>query len=149
MVSDQQTNAKLELFAVAPNGDHKKLFQGVNEQTGPGGSADGAQSTVKDNELPFMPQHPFVMKGGDKLILYGTLTIADGADASDSIINVPIMRNGGLEYLSRSDMGYTVDLPAASVIDVRHQLGSGYTIPEGDSVRLGNGKYFISWENDG
>jgi len=148
MASDQLTNAEIRIYAVSPNGDKVRLFQGVNEQTGPGGSPDGAQATVKDNELPYMPMHPFTLKGGDKLIVFGVMKTADGADASDSIFNIPIRRNGALEYLSRADLGYTSDLPAASVADVEHQLGSGYTVPEGDKVQLGGGKYFISWEND-
>jgi len=148
MVSDQLTNAEIRIYAISPGGDRKRLFQGVNEQTGPGGSQDGAQAVVKDNELPFMPLHPFQLKGGDKLLVCGVMKTADGADASDSIFNVPIRRNGALEYLSRADLGYTSDLPAASVADVEHQLGAGYTIPQGDVVQLGGGKYFISWEND-
>jgi hypothetical protein len=148
MVSDQLTNAEIRIYAVSPSGDKKRLFQGVNEQTGPGGSQDGAQATVKDNELPFMPVNPFTLKGGDKLIIFGVMKTADGADASDSIFNSPIRRNGALEYLSRADVGYTTDLPASSVANVEHQLGSGYTVPEGDQVQLGGGKYFISWEND-
>ena len=124
------------------------LWQGVNEQAGPSGSPDGVQAVVKDNELPFMPVIPFTLKGGDKLVAYGVMKTADGADASDSIFNIPIRRNGRQEYLTRADLGYTVDLPAASVIDVEHQLGSGYTVPEGDTLQLGGGKFFMSWEND-
>ena len=148
MASDQLTGAEIRVYAVNPNGDKKRLFQGVNEQTGPGGSPDGAQATVKDNELPYMPVHPFQLTGGDKLIVYGVMKTADGADASDSVMNIPIMRNGALEYLSVADVGYTTDLPASSVASVEHQLGAGYTIPEGDKVQLGGGKYFISWEDD-
>ena len=148
MASDQLTNAEIRIYAVSPSGNKKRLFQGVNEQTGPAGSPDGVQATVKDNELPYMPVHPFVLTGGDKLTIFGVLKTADGADASDSIFNVPIMRNGGLEYLSTTDLGYTVDLPAASPTLSEHQLGTGYTVPQGDSIRLGGGKYFISWEDD-
>jgi len=148
MASDQLTGASIIIVAKAPNGDETRIFQGVNEQTGPGGSPDGAQATVKANELPVMPVSNFVLKGGDKLVLKGVMTTADGADASDSVVNVPIIRNGNLEYLSVSDFGYTTDLPASSVAGVEHQLGSGYTIPQGDEVRLGGGTYFISWEND-
>jgi hypothetical protein len=148
MASDQLTGAEIRIYAVAPNGDKKRLFQGVNEQTGPGGSPDAAQATVKDNELPYMPVNPFVLKGGDKLVVFGVMKAADGADASDSVFNVPILRNGGLEYLSTADFGYTSDLPAASVASVEHQLGAGYTVPEGDKIQLGGGKYFISWEDD-
>lgn len=148
MVSDQHPNAKIIIKAVNPSGDSKKLFQGVNEQTGPAGSPDAVQATTKDNELPFMPLNPTPLSGGTKIVLYGVLKVADGADASDSIFNVPIRRNGQLEYLAIEDFGYTADLPAASVINVEHQLGAGYTVPQGDVVQLGGGKYFMSWEND-
>ena len=148
MVSDQLTGAEIRLYAVNPAGDRKRLFQGVNEQTGPAGSPDGIQGTVKDNELPFMPTHPFVMRGGDKLLLVGVMKTADGADASDAVFNIPIKRNGALEFLSRVDINYTTDLPASSVANVEHQLGAGYTVPENDIVQLGGGKYFMSWEDD-
>jgi len=148
MASDQHAGATLSIYAQSPGGDRKRLFSGVNEQTGPAGSPDGVQATVKANELPFMPIQPFDLKGGDILVLTGTLTATDGADASDSVMNVPIQRNGRLEYLNRTDFGYTVDIPAASVIDVEHQLGAGFTVPQGDVIQLGGGTYFMSWEND-
>lgn len=148
MVSDQLTNAEIRIYAKSANGDEKRLFSGVNEQTGPGGSPDGVQATVKANELPFMAVNSFVLKGGDRLIVKGVMKVADGADASDSIMNIPILRNGRQEYLSVADIGYTTDLPASSVANVEHQLGAGYTIPEGDRIQLGGGNYFISWEND-
>ena len=148
MASDQLTGATLAIYAVAPDGKKKRLFSGVNEQTGPGGSPDGVQATVKANELPFMPVQPTVLHGGSKLVIYGTMTAADGADASDAVMNVPIHRNGNLEWLSVADFGYTTDLPAASLASVEHQLGAGYTIPQGDKVQLGGGNFFISWEND-
>jgi len=148
MASKQLPGAEIRIYAVNPNGDKVRLFQGVNEQTGPGGSPDGVQATVKDNELPYMPVHPFKLKGGDKLVIYGVMKSSDGADASDSVFNIPIHRNGALEYLTRTDFGYTTDIPAGSVANVEHQLGAGYTVPEGDTVQLGGGKYFISWEDD-
>lgn len=148
MASDQLTGATLRIYGVAPNGDKKKLFQGVNEQTGPGGSPDAAQATVADNALPFMPLNPFKLTGGWKIIVTGEMTTADGADASDSVFNIPIRRSGSQEYLSSADIQYTSDLPAASVANVEHQLGAGYTVPQGDVVQVGGGKYFMSWEND-
>jgi hypothetical protein len=148
MASDQLTNADIRIYAVSPSGDKRKLFSGVNEQTAPGGSPDGVQATTKSNELPFMPIQPFTLKGGDILRVYGLMKTADGADASDSVWNIPITRNGRLEYLTRTDFGYTTDLPAASVANVEHQLGTGYTVPEGDQIMLGGGIYFLSWEDD-
>ena len=148
MASDQATGAEIRIYAKDPAGNEVKLFQGVNEQTGPGGSPDGAQPTVKDNELPFMPVHPFKLKGGDKLVVKAVLKVADGLDASDSVFNIPIRRNGGAEMLSIADVGYTTDYPASTPANVELPLGSGYTVPEGDVIQLGGGKYFISVEND-
>jgi len=82
MASAQLTGAQLRIVAESPGGDRKKIFQGVNEQTGPGGSSDGAQATVKDNELPFMPLSNFGIPGGWKIIVQGKLTSADGAVSS-------------------------------------------------------------------
>lgn len=148
MASDQATGASVIIVAKAPQGDEKRLFQGVNEQTGPGGSPDGVQATVKDNELPFMPTNNFVLKGGDKLVLKTVLKVSDGLDASDAVINVPIRRNGNLEYLAAADFGFTTDFPASTPANVELQLGAGYTVPEGDTIQVGGGKYFISIEND-
>ena len=148
MVSDQNTGAIIRVYGVAPSGKKTPLFQGVNEQTGPAGSPDGVQATVKDNELPFMPLNEARLQGGDKIVVFAILKVADGIDASDCVINLPIRRNGALEYLSTADLGFTVDYPASTPANVELQLGTGYTVPEGDSVQVGGGKYFISIEND-
>jgi len=148
MVSDQNTGALIRVYGVAPSGKKTPLFQGVNEQTGPAGSPDGVQATVKDNELPFMPLVPASLQGGDKLQVFVILKTADGIDASDCIFNIPIRRNGALEYLSTADLSFTTDYPASSPVDVELQLGAGYTVPQGDVVQLGGGKYFISVEDD-
>jgi len=148
MASDQCTGALIRIYGVAPSGKKTPLFQGVNEQTGPAGSPDGVQATVKDNELPFMPPKPQVLRGGDKLMVFVVLKTADGIDASDCVFNVPILRNGSLEYLSTADFGFSTDYPASSPADVELQLGSGYTVPEGDSIQVGGGKFFMSVEND-
>ena len=148
MASDQNTGAIVKVYGVAPSGKKTPLFQGVNEQTAPAGSPDGVQATVKDNELPFMPVNPAVLKGGDKIVIFTVLKVSDGIDASDCVFNLPIRRNGSLEFLSTTDLGFTVDYPASSPTGVELQLGTGYTIPEGDSVQIGGSKYFISVEND-
>ena len=148
MGSDQLTGAVLKIYAVSPDGRRVKLWQGVNEQSGPGGSPDGVQATVVDDGLPFMSKNPFPLKGGDTLLVTGIMRVADGADASDSVLNIPILRNGQMETLTRTDVRYTVDIPAASVIDIEHQLGLGYVVPQNDVIQLGGGKYFMSWEDD-
>jgi hypothetical protein len=148
MASAANPQAKILIYAVSADGRKKRLFQGVNEQTGPSGSPDGVQGTVKANELPFMPVSNWVVKAGEKLVLYTILTVADGIDASDCVINVPIMRNGNLEYLSAADFNFTVDLPASTPTISETQLGTGYTVPESDKIMLGGGNFFISIQND-
>lgn len=149
MASDQLTGADVLLYAEAPNGDRKKVFAGVNEQTGPGGSPDGVQATVKDNELPFMPVNSFAIPSGWKIILATKLKAADGADASDAVVNVPVRdQTGAQRYLTVTDFGYTTDLPAATPASIVIDLGSGYTVPDGQTLFVGGGKYFVSLEND-
>lgn len=148
MVSDQLTGAIIRFIVEAPNGDRKKLFQGVNEQMGPGGSQDGVQATVKDNELPFMPVQGTICPGGSKIIPQIKLTAADGMDASDCTVTVPVMDGqGNSRYLSASDFGL-VDLPASTPADVWIDAGTGFEVANNDSLRLGGGKYFVSFEND-
>jgi hypothetical protein len=149
MVSDQLTGAEVLMYAEDPNGDRKRIFSGVNEQTGPGGSQDGVQATVKDNELPFMPLNQFPIPAGYKIILAARLKTADGADASDAVINIPVRdQSGAQRYLTRTDVGYTTDLPAATPAGIVVDLGAGYTVPDGQTLFLGGGKYFISLEDD-
>lgn len=149
MASDQLTGADVLVYAEAPNGDRKKLFSGVNEQTGPGGSPDGVQATVKDNELPFMPLNQFPVPSGWKIILAVKLKAADGADASDAVVNLPVRdQSGAQKYLTRTDLGYSTDLPAATPASQTIDLGAGYTVPDGQTLFIGGGKYFISLEDD-
>lgn len=149
MASDQATAASIIIYAESPSGNRKKVFEGVNEQTGPGGSPDGAQATVKDNELPFMPLSRIPVPGGAKLILSIKLGTADGLDASDSVINVPVRDNSGnTRYLTRTDFGYTTDFPASTPAGTILDLGAGYTVPEGQVLFVGGNKYFMSVEND-
>jgi hypothetical protein len=148
MASGIATAAKIKLYAVSPSGAKTPLFSGVNEQTGPSGSPDGVQATVKANELPFMPISVYTLVGGVKIVPYVTLTVADGLDASDCVFNVPIQRNGQTEVLSASDLGISTDFPASTPAGFELPLGTGYTVPENDKINLGGGNYFMSVQND-
>lgn len=148
MASDQLTGAEIIIYAEAPGGNRTKVFQGINEQTGPGGSPDGAQAVTKDNELPFMPLSNVFIKGGSKIIVATRLKSADGMDASDCVINLPIMDDSGQRYLSKTDLGIDTDLPASTPADLIIDVGEGYTVPQGQTVRVGGGKFFMSLEND-
>ncbi len=149
MASDQLTGAIIKLYAESPAGDRKLVYTGVNEQTGPGGSPDSIQNTVKDNELPFMPLNKFGIMGGWKVILAMELKTADGSDASDCIANIPYRdASGSQKYLTLADFGHDVDFPAATPAGVTLDCGEGFTVPEGQTIFLGGGKMFISLEND-
>lgn len=149
MASDQLPGAIVRLYVKRAKGAAIPVFEGVNEFTGPGGSPEGVIATVKDNELPFMPMAATVAEGGDKIIATVELTTADGSDASDTVMNVPLRVLGkGMKMLSRTDFAYTVDYPAATAASVELPLGAGWTVPNGERVQVGGGKYFISIEND-
>lgn len=136
------------LYAVRPDGKKFRLFSASNNITGPGGSPDGVQATVKANELPEMAVNPLEMNPGTKIVPYVELSVSDGMDVSDSIWSVPILRNGAPDYLEASDLGMTADLPAGFPVSREVPVGSGYTIPDGDKIQVGGATYFISSEND-
>jgi len=147
MASDQLFCVN-RLYAVRPDGKKQRLFSASNNVTGPGGSPDGVQATVKANELPEMGVNQLVLNAGTKLVPYIELSTSDGMDASDSIWSVPILRNGSPDYLESADLGVTVDLPAAFPVNREVPVGSGYTVADGDRIQIGGATYFISSEND-
>ena len=155
MASDQLTGAEIILYAESPAGNRTVLFKGVNEQTGPGGSPDGVQATVKANELPRLPLSEKVLPGGFKIIPVVKLKATDGADASDCVFNVPVTdQNGNLKYLSTLDLGITADLPASTPINLEVDIGTGYELSNNEVLRLGGNDggmgatYFMSAEDD-
>ena len=155
MASDQNTGAEVILYAESPAGTRTILFKGVNEQTGPGGSPDGAQATVKANELPRMPPGKVLLTGGVKIIPAVKLKVADGVDASDCVFNIPVTDvNGHLKYLSTADLGISTDLPASTPASQISDLGTGYELSNGEKLVLGGvdgsqgATYFMSVEND-
>jgi len=155
MASDQNTGAEVILYAESPAGNRTVIFKGVNEQTGPGGSPDGVQATVKANELPRMPLSTKVIPGGFKIVPVVKLKIADGVDTSDCVVSVPVTdQAGNLKYITRTDFGITTDLPASTPADLEIDLGTGYELANNEILRLGGSDgsmgatYFISVEND-
>lgn len=149
MASAQAPGAIIRLYVKRSNDDAIKVFEGVNEITGPGGSPDGAAATVKDNELPYMPRSGVQARGGDKILMTVELTAADGLDASDSVVIVPIQVQGkGLRNLDRTAFGYITDYPAGSLASLELPLGVGKEVPTGEVWNIGGGKYFISVEDD-
>lgn len=148
MASDQNTGAEIILYAESPSKQRTPLFSGVNEQTGPGGAPDGVQATTKNQELPFMLLSNKVLSGGMKIVPVVKLKVSDGVDASDCVLNVPIMDQfGNARYLSAADFNLS-DLPASSPAGVELSLGTGYELSNNEQLRIGGGTYFISVEND-
>jgi len=155
MVSDQNTAAEITLYAESPAGNRTVLFRGINEQTGPGGSPDGAQATSKANELPRLGLSNMVVPGGFKIIPVVKLKVADGIDASDCVFNVPVTdQANNRKVLSATDLGITTDLPAATPINLEIDIGTGYELANNEILRLGGSDgiagstYFMSVEND-
>lgn len=155
MASDQLTGAEIIIYAETPAGNRTVLFKGVNEQTGPGGSPDGVQATVKANELPRMAISNKVLPGGTKIVPVVILKATDGMDASDCVFNLPVTdQAGNLKYLTTTDLGITVDLPAATPINLEIDIGTGYTQANNEVLRLGGSDgivgatYFLSVEDD-
>lgn len=149
MASAQEKNATIMLVAESPAGDRKKIFSGIVSQTGPGGAPDGVQATVKDNELPFMPLNQFAIPAGWKVVPVLKLAEADGVDVSDCVFNVPVRdQTGAQRYLNTTDLGMSTDLPASTPAGQLVDLGTGYTVPESQTLFIGGGKYFISVEDD-
>jgi hypothetical protein len=155
MASDQCTGAEIILYAESPAGNRTVLFKGVNEQTGPGGSPDGVQATVKANELPRMALSDKQLPGGFKIVPAVKLKVADGVDASDCVFNIPVTDvAGNVKYLTAADLGISTDLPASSPANVELDLGTGYELANNEALVLGGSDgsqgatYFMSVEND-
>jgi len=80
-----------------------------------------------------------IATGGSKIRLFAKLDAADGIDASDCVIQVPITEDNGTQrVLNGTDFGFTVDLPAATPADNLIELGTGYTILQGARCRVGS-----------
>jgi len=80
-----------------------------------------------------------ILSGGWKVRLLINLDAADGVDVSDCAIQIPITHADGAEHqLGASDFGIATDLPAASVAGSWIELGTGFTVPDGDRLRVGS-----------
>jgi len=114
-----------------------------------GGSPDGALANKTADKQLFIPYSGPVMKGGDIIHLYFKFDSADGLDASDCTIMVPIWEDGVFRQLNASDFGFSTDVPASTPAGYWVELGTGYTIPSNVSqARFGNGHIVVAIEDD-
>lgn len=118
-----------------------------------GKSPDGILANLTHDKQMKVPTAPPIGKGGDRVRIFASLDAADGIDASDCVIQVPVTYADGTEKsLSASDFGFTTDLPAATPAGNLVELGTGYLIPDGVRLRVGSASMLspivISLEDD-
>lgn len=118
-----------------------------------GKSPDGVLANLTYDKQVKVPVGGPVLEGGWKVRILAKLDAADGLDVSDGVYQVAITQDNGVEkQLSASDLGITVDHPAGTIASVWHELGSGWTVPQGERYRIGshsmNTPTVISIEDD-
>jgi hypothetical protein len=140
----------LRLYAIAPGGQKIQL---ATYRNGGSISAGGSPDNVLAN--PTADKHLFqgvggpIMSTGWVLAMSLTADAADGYDASDSFISIPLTRDDGVtRFLNSTDLGYTVDLPAATPANIELPIGAGFTIPNAERWKFGGGPIVISVEDD-
>lgn len=141
----------LKIFAESPEGQRFLTHRYRSDSPiNAGKSPDGVLANLTIDKWQFVPEYTGVtLTGGWKVILNFTLDAADGIDASDCVINLPLtIRGGGVRQLNATDLGFTTDLPASTVAAQPIDLGTGYTIPNGQSCHIGGGAGVISIEDD-
>ena len=109
-----------------------------------GFSPDGVlANTTIDKQVKAGLGGPLLV-GGDILHLFFKPEAADGLDASDNTIQIAITEvNGTQRQLSAADFGYTTDLPAGTLASQWVELGTGYTVPNGQQFRVGSRDYSL------
>ena len=139
------------LLVVDRLGEMKPLLQDRNGGSiSAGGSPDSvlANKTADKQVMIAKKTYP-VMHGGDVIRLFIRIDAADGLDASDSAILLPFEFDGQKRVLTATDLGYTVDVPAATGANQYVELGTGYTIPNSVTrAFFGGGATVISIEDD-
>jgi hypothetical protein len=118
-----------------------------------GKSPDGVLANLTHDKQLKVPTAPPIASAGYKVRLFASLDAADGIDASDCVIQIPVTYADGTEkVLSASDIGFTTDLPAATPATYWVECGTGYTVPDGVRLRVGSASMLtpivISLEDD-
>ena len=141
----------LRLYATEPNGRKHLVWQGRNGGVvSAGGSPDGVLANKTADKWIFLPRiESPVLYGGWKVQLTLEMDASDGLDASDAFISIPIsVKGAGVRELTASDLGYSTDIPASTPAGIEVPIGAGYTIPNGEAVKIGGGPMAISIEDD-
>lgn len=140
----------IRVYATEPNGHKHLVYQFKNGGAiSAGGSPDGVLANKTIDTQVFIAKKAPVMSGGWKVQMTLELEGADGLDASDSYIELPIsIKGAGVRHLSAANLGYTTDLPAATPASVEIPIGAGYTIPNGEFAVIGGSHCVISIEDD-
>jgi hypothetical protein len=141
---------KIFLYATSPNGHKNVAFTFTSTgAVGAGGSPDGVLANkTADKQVNLPRNEKFILTGGWKVQLGFELDAADGMDASDATIQIPLsVKGAGVRTLTAADLGYTVDYPAATPAN-EVCLGDGYTIPNGEVCAIGGGPCVIAIEDD-
>lgn len=140
----------IKLFAIAPGGARIELASYRNGgEVSAGGSPDGVLANKTADTHLFQNIGGPVMSTGWKFMGTITLDSADGLDASDATISIPLTRDDGVvRYLNATDLVYTTDYPAGTIASVEIPIGSGYSIPNGERWKFGGGPIVIAIEDD-
>lgn len=142
--------ADLRVVAEEPAGDQHVVFKFRSD--GPvnaGKSPDGVLANLTIDKHMKVGMGGPVLTGGWKVRVLANLDAADGIDASDCVVMIPVTHSdGSTNQLSASDIGFSTDFPAASPASQWLELGTGYTVPDGQRLRLGGGPIVISLEDD-
>lgn len=140
----------IRVVAISPDGAEYDVI--TDRSDGPiaaGFSPDGVLANkTADKWLYANPAGP-VLTGGWKVGLRFKLDAADGLDASDCVIQIPTISSKGIKkVLNATDLGFTTDVPAATVAGTWIALGTDYTVPNGMRVKIGGGPIVVSIEDD-
>lgn len=123
-----------------------------------GKSPDGVLANLTVDKQVKLGMAGPIAKGGSKIRLFATLDAADGIDASDCVIQIGITEvtpSGSAiseRQLSANDIQFSTDLPAATPAGSLIELGKGYTVPDGQYIRVGSASFstptVVSLEDD-
>lgn len=140
----------LRIVAITPQGIEVEVAQYRSD--GPvsaGKSPDGVLANLTIDKQMFMQLCGPVLGDGWKIGLRFKMDAADGLDASDCVIMLPITRDDNSpRTLNATDLGFSTDLPAATPAGVWLPLGSDFGIPVGTRWKIGGGPVVISIEDD-
>jgi len=144
-------SGQLKVYAISPEGQRILTHQYFNGGSiSAGGSPDGVLANLTADKHVFINKNDsVVLTGGWKVALTLTMDASDGLDASDGRMALPItIRGSGVKLLSLTDIGFTTDYPASTPASLELPLGAGYTIPDGQFVKIGGATGYISIEDD-